>query len=439
MTERRGKRRVSLKEAAVLLGISEEAVTMRIRRGTLLSEKSDEQVHVWLDEVPDADQNIFYPQALIEDLPREKAEGIQELWKQIHHFRGILAEERSARHSTDTIIVQLTQANAALASRVPEFEDSAPPLRPEPAKPLKPERAEPNRAEPERVKPERVKPEREEPEKLDSHPATEGPRKDLERPFTEEPKPIPSAGSDSVVEDGRDVGADPGRDNSGASRRNTSRLERRLLDLERRQHRPEPISVLKLLTTEEIQVALALTERGGVLPNGEVRHPEAFREATPGEREVLEHWRKLCGEPLDHLELAEELLDRMGEAHGWRSNEALKAAILLKRLEMPDEGPWFVGKMAEAVLNFYSVLEEHPREGRHPKVRGAVRRLERLKEMDRIAPDRRSTSEEDSASEVTETPQERPGVLRPVSKEEQRGSAAREGRRKPWWARWFGG
>jgi hypothetical protein len=137
--------------------------------------------------------------------------------------------------------------------------------------------------------------------------------------------------------------------------------------------------------------------------------------------------------------LAEELLDRMGEAYGWRSHEAVKADLLLKRLEMPDEGPWFVGKMAEAVLNFYAVLEEHPGEGRHPKVRGAVRRLERLKEMDRIAPDRRSTSEEDSASEVLEAPQEWPGVLRPVSKEERRGSAAREGRRKLWWVRWLGG
>ncbi len=366
MTEGRGKRRMSLREAAVLLGISEDAVTMRIRRGTLRSEKTDEQVHVWVDEDPHTDQNAVYPQAHIEGLPREKAEGIQELWEQVRHFRGILAEERHARHRSDTIIVQLTQANAALASRVPEFEDSVPPLQPEPAKRTKLERSQPERAEPGRAEPERVQPEREEPEKLEPHPATEDPQKYLERPFTEEPKLIPSKGSDSVVEDRRDVGADSRRDNLEATRRrHTSRLERRLEALERRQHRQEPISVLKLLTTDEIQLALALTERAGVLPNGEVRHPEAFREATPREREALEHWRKLCGEPLDHLELAEELLDRMGEAYGWRSDEAVKAAILLKRLEMPDEGPWFVGKMAEAVLNFYSVLEEHPGEGRH--------------------------------------------------------------------------
>ena len=64
-----------------------------------------------------------------------------------------------------------------------------------------------------------------------------------------------------------------------------------------------PIIVITLLTTEEIQRALALTERGGVLSNGEVRYPEAFRRATPPEKGVLERWTKLCGEPLDHLGL----------------------------------------------------------------------------------------------------------------------------------------
>ena len=203
--------------------------------------------------------------------------------------------------------------------------------------------------------------------------------------------------------------------------------------LERRHHRPEPLSVLKLLTTEEIRRALAVTERAGVLPNGEVRYPEAFGEATPEEREALEHWRKLCGEPLNHLELAEELLDRMGEAYGWRSHEAVQAALLLKRLEMPDEGPWFVGKMAEAVLNLYSVLEDNPGGRRHPKVRGAVRRLERLKEMDRIAPERRSTAGDDSASDVLEAPQELPG--RPESVVKKLESAEP----RSWWKRVFGG
>ena len=416
MTERRGKRRVSIREAAILLGMSEDAVTTRIRRGTLHFEKTDEQVHVWLEEPPVADQNVVYPQAHIEVLRREKAEGIQELWEQVHHFRRILAEERHARNRTDTIVTHLTRANAALASRVPGFEDSPPSIRPEPAEPVKPERTQPRRAEPERVQP-----------------ATEGPSRVPQRPFAEESKPASGGGIDSAVEDGQDVGADSKRGISRATRGHRSRLGRRLEALKRRQHQPEPISVLKMLTTEEIRLALALTERGGVLPNGEVRNPGAFREATPEEREALEHWRKLCGEPLDHLELAEEVLDRMGEAHGWRSHEAVKAALLLERLEMPDEGPWFVGKMAEAVLNFYAVLEEHPGEGRHPKVRGAVRRLERLKEMDRIGPERRSTSEEDRVSEVLEHPQEPPGRPESVVKKPESAEP------RSWWKRVFGG
>jgi hypothetical protein len=241
----------------------------------------------------------------------------------------------------------------------------------------------------------------------------------------------------------------------------TSRLERRLEALERRQRQPEPRTPLKLLTTDELQQVLTLTERGGVLPNGEVRYPEAFREATLREREALEHWRKLCGEPLDHLELAEELLDRMGEAHGWRSHEAVKAAVLLKRLELPEESSWFVGKMAEAVLNFYAELEEHPEEPQHPKVRGAVRRLERLKEIDRLAPDEhRPPSGATSASEALKAPQEPAGAWDDAAQEAETGADTRPGgggaqevrerpvtepvreeepERVPWWRRLFGG
>ena len=170
-----------------------------------------------------------------------------------------------------------------------------------------------------------------------------------------------------------------------------SRLRRRL---QQRRLQPEPINAFALLTTEEIQQALALTERGGVLPDGDVRHPEAFREATPVEREAMQHWKRACKEPLDHLELAEELVDRMGEAHGWRSREALEAALLLERLELPDESSWFVEKMAEAVLNLYAELDEHPDKPEHPEVRGAVYRLGRLEELDRSDPE----SLEDSAA-----------------------------------------
>jgi hypothetical protein len=163
-----------------------------------------------------------------------------------------------------------------------------------------------------------------------------------------------------------------------------SRLKRRVEAWERRQRQPELNATLKLLTTDELRRALALTERGGVLPDGRVRHPGIYQEAPPEEWEALERWKELCGEPLDHVEAAEELLDRVGDSYGWHSPEAVEAALLLARLEMPQASPWLVRKKAEAVVNFYAELEEHRDEPRHADVRGAVRRLERLKDFEYV-------------------------------------------------------
>jgi hypothetical protein len=229
----------------------------------------------------------------------------------------------------------------------------------------------------------------------------------------------------------------------------TSRLERRLSALEGRPQPPEPISVLRLLNTGELRQVLALIERAEVLPSGEVLHPEAFREAPPQELEALEHWRQLCGEPLDHLELAEELLDRVGEARGWRSPECFETALLLKRLESPDESPWFVGKMAEAIVALYAETEEHGvgRGGAsmHPHVRGAVRRLERLKEMDRPAPEPPgSATERKDRTEATGSPQkadeEQPerAEPHPAIGDAHEGSEGQE-QSRPWWRRVFRG
>ena len=167
-----------------------------------------------------------------------------------------------------------------------------------------------------------------------------------------------------------------------------SRLKKRIEALEHRRRPMDLGSPLKLLTTDELQRALALVERGGLLPNGEVRRPEVYQQAPPEEWEALERWIELCGEPLNHLEAAEELLDRMGEAYGWRSPEAIDAALLLERLELPDASPWLIGKTAEAVVNFYAELEEHRDEPRHPELRAAVRRLERLREIEYVRPAR---------------------------------------------------
>jgi hypothetical protein len=350
VTERRGARRVSASEAAVLLGISKDAVMIRVRHGTLRSEKTDDQmVHVWLGEALDSDRNTALPQAHVDASLQGTADDIEELQEQVRHLREVLAEERGIGGREDRILAQLTQANASLAPLVPELKTPAPRMRPEPVKPAEVKTSQPRSAEPE----------------------SKGPGREARS----RAQSARSRGSGAPAPDG-EGSREANLRTTPASR--MSRLERRLKALRRRQQRPETMSALMLLTTEEIRRALVLTERAGVLQNGDVRYPKAFREATPEELEALEHWRTLCGEPLDHLELAEELLDRMGEAHGWRSPEAIDAAQFLQRLTRPNSSPWFVAKMAEAVLNFYAELGQHPGEPRHPRVRGAVRRLERL-------------------------------------------------------------
>jgi hypothetical protein len=96
-----------------------------------------------------------------------------------------------------------------------------------------------------------------------------------------------------------------------------SRLRSRIDVVKNRRRRPESYTALKLLTTEDLRRALVLIERGGVLANGDVRNPEVYRHASREELEALERWTQLCGQTLDHLEAAEELLDRMGDAYGW--------------------------------------------------------------------------------------------------------------------------
>jgi hypothetical protein len=362
---RRGARRVSVGEAAVLLGISKDAVMTRIRHGTLRSEKTDDQmVHVWLGEDLAPNWDTVHPRPRVEASLRETAEDIEELREQVHHLREVLAEEASVRGREDRIIAQLTRANASLAPLVPESEAPAPPIRPEPVEPAEAKTSRPQRAEPERKGPGR-----------EARSGAQGARS------RRSGAPAPGGAGGSAAEGGEVGAASTESDLRTKAASRVSRLERRLEALKRRQRRPEPMSALKLLTTEEIRRALVLPERAGVLPDGDVCRPEALLRATPGELEALEHWREVCGEPLDHLELAEELLDRMGEAYGWRSPEAINAALFLQRLKCPDKGPWFVAKMAETVLNFYVELGQHPDEPQHPRVRGAVRRLERLNEI----------------------------------------------------------
>ncbi len=72
--ERRPERRVHLSEAAELLGVSKDAVRMRVKRGTLRSEKGEDgRVYVWVNVNPDGDANSVHPQAEVD--PRAARSG----------------------------------------------------------------------------------------------------------------------------------------------------------------------------------------------------------------------------------------------------------------------------------------------------------------------------------------------------------------------------
>jgi hypothetical protein len=114
----RDTQRVTIAEAARMLGVKEPAIRKRIQRGTLDHDKGEDgRTYVYLD--------AGIPEGMDTGLPASypgQDERIGELKDQIDYLRDQLAEEREARRRADTIIAQLTQANATLAARIPELE-----------------------------------------------------------------------------------------------------------------------------------------------------------------------------------------------------------------------------------------------------------------------------------------------------------------------------
>jgi hypothetical protein len=116
--------RVTVQEAARRLGVKDDAIRKRIQRGTLEHDKGEDgRVYVYLElstvvsrdtrggvTARDATMDVSYDAFIV---------GLQE---QVSYLRSILQEERDARRRADTIIAQLSQANAALAQRVPELQ-----------------------------------------------------------------------------------------------------------------------------------------------------------------------------------------------------------------------------------------------------------------------------------------------------------------------------
>ena len=120
--------RVTVQEAARRLGIKDDAIRKRIQRGTLEHDKdADGRVYVYLDGAEDGSYDGREGNAAsdVSHAPTKDAAYdalLESLRNQVGYLRSVLEEERDARRRADTIIAQLTQANAALAARVPELE-----------------------------------------------------------------------------------------------------------------------------------------------------------------------------------------------------------------------------------------------------------------------------------------------------------------------------
>lgn len=121
--------KMTVEEAARILGIKEESVRKRVRRGKMRSEKdADGRLHVYLDgaevvrdENGDASRGLYGDRS--RDEPIDPARGVMEAKDETIRVLQRQLEEREARRRADTIIAQLTQLNTALATRVPDFGD----------------------------------------------------------------------------------------------------------------------------------------------------------------------------------------------------------------------------------------------------------------------------------------------------------------------------
>jgi hypothetical protein len=112
--------RVTVEEASRLLGIERASVKKRIQRGKLRPERdASGTLYVFLDR-----------SETVRDRSEDKSETsrddlVEELRDRIRSLEGRLDEERESRRRSDTIIAQLSQANAEQARTIRELEAPA--------------------------------------------------------------------------------------------------------------------------------------------------------------------------------------------------------------------------------------------------------------------------------------------------------------------------
>lgn len=122
MSEDASPRRVTIRQAAERLGITEGAVRKRIQRGSISYDKDEDgRVYVYLDTYEDMSQDAT-SHSHSDAAPAELVDVLQD---QVLYLREQLAEEREARRRADTIIAQLGSSNARLGDRLAELEGAS--------------------------------------------------------------------------------------------------------------------------------------------------------------------------------------------------------------------------------------------------------------------------------------------------------------------------
>jgi hypothetical protein len=118
-----GRQRLTVAEASEVLGVTVEAVRGRIKRGTLEHERDLGTVYVLLDAAqtttghqPADDQTTDQPR------PDDREGIVGELRDRIHYLERQVEEEREARRRADTILAQLSAANAEQARTIRAIE-----------------------------------------------------------------------------------------------------------------------------------------------------------------------------------------------------------------------------------------------------------------------------------------------------------------------------
>ena len=114
--------RVTIQEAALRLGVKEDAIRKRIQRGSMRHEKAEDgRVYVWVATTQATTQDA---EQRSQDTYRDTTqdERLGDLREQVAYLRRQLDEEREARRRADMILAQLAQANAEQARTIRAIE-----------------------------------------------------------------------------------------------------------------------------------------------------------------------------------------------------------------------------------------------------------------------------------------------------------------------------